>query len=393
MSNPNPLLAPAPDSPGAGSRPAQQLAPIQTAPVIAYTGEEMIPDDVRQDMNTRTREFMHVLTTLPHGGPDWKQHVSTIREVGLVEARKSTAEGNALLDEPVRSLADTADSKSPVAQDLVELRSQVRRLDPNQGGPVRRFLASLPGRELLAGWLDKYQSAQAHLDDLTARLGKSAEGLRADNQALRVEQHRLWETMARTAQWVYLVEQITVAVEAKITAAESAGDTELAEALRSEVLYVVTAKHQDLLETAATAKQNFLALELVVSTNEDLRGALEKATTTTLDVLRTTVIAAQAVTRQANVAKQVEGVRDTTSQMMVNTSQMLRENASKGARLRTATAVDVAALKESFANLYAAIEDARATQSGAVEQMNSTIRDLSGLLADSTARLDSTARG
>src|SRR5581483_5641492 len=114
------------------------------------------------------------------------------------------------------------------------------------------------------------------------------------------------------------------AIEAKIAELEAAGRTEDANALRSDALFPVRQRRQDLMTQMTVAVQGYMALDLVRRNNIELIKGVERAQTTTVAALRTAVIVSQALSRQKLVLDQITALNATTSNLIASTSEQLK---------------------------------------------------------------------
>jgi uncharacterized protein YaaN involved in tellurite resistance len=95
---------------------------------------------------------------------------------------------------------------------------------------------------------------------------------------------------------------------------------------------------------------------LIKRNNAELVKGVDRATTTTVAALETAIVTAQALANQKLVLDQIGALRTTTSNLILSTSQMLRQNAGRIQEGATNPTVDIAKLKEAFVNVRATID-------------------------------------
>ena len=173
-------------------------------------------------------------------------------------------------------------------------------------------------------YFDKYRSSQTHLNKIIESLYSGQDELRRDNAAIVGEQQRLWEVNGRLRQYIYMGQQLDAKLVERIATVE-ATDPERATALKQDLLFYVRQKVQDLTTQLAVGVQGYLALDLVRKNNLELIKGVDRATTTTVSALRTAVIVAQALADQKLVLDQITALNTTTENLIVSTSQMLRD--------------------------------------------------------------------
>ena len=132
----------------------------------------------------------------------------------------------------------------------------------------------------------------------------------------------------RLRQYIYMGQQLDAKLVERIATVE-ATDPERATALKQDLLFYVRQKLQDLTTQLAVGVQGYLALDLVRKNNLELIKGVDRATTTTVSALRTAVIVAQALADQKLVLDQITALNATTENLIVSTSQMLREQSGR----------------------------------------------------------------
>lgn len=80
----------------------------------------------------------------------------------------------------------------------------------------------------------------------------------------------MWAMMAKLAEYNELATALDTAVEAKVAALEAAGRSEDANGLRSDALFPIRQRRQDIMTQMAVAVQGYMALDLVRKNNIEL---------------------------------------------------------------------------------------------------------------------------
>ena len=204
---------------------------------------------------------------------------------------------------------------------------------------------------------------------------------------MQVEKRRLWETMERLNQYVYVAERLDARLSASIAALE-VNDSDRARAMREDVLFYVRQKHQDLLTQLAVSIQGYLAMDIVIKNNIELMKGVDRATTTTVSALRTAVVVAQALSNQKLVLEQITALNTTTSNMIESTSKMLQENSATIQQQAAAATVGLPQLQAAFANIYATMDAIDTYKIAALDSMSATIGTLEGEVGKARSYLD-----
>ncbi|GAA3069271.1 toxic anion resistance protein [Streptosporangium carneum] len=368
--------------------------PAPVAAVPAAKAATMLPlaEGRENELAAKAQQFAAELSALDHRAPDFTRKVHDISSMGDTEIRSASQVANRMLKRPVAALASAkgegADAQGRVAGQLVALRRTVIDLDPKQAasGP-RRLLGLIPFGDRLRDYFAKYQSAQKHLDDIIRALKSGQDELLKDNAAIEGEKANLWEAMTRLQEYAVMAAAIDAALEERILTLEAA-EPEKATALRSDALFAVRQKHQDILTQLAVSVQGYLALDLVRKNNLELSKGVDRATTTTVAALRTAVTVAQALANQKLVLDQITALNSTTSDLILATSEMLRTQAGAIQTQAASTTVDMDVLRKAFDNVYATMDMIDNFRSQAVESMAVTVDSLSTELAHAKTYLE-----
>ena len=348
------------------------------------------------ELADRAKSFVASLDGMDPRAPEFAKKVGDVSTIGRDDIRSAAAVTNRMLERPVAALeaargrGDEADPQRRVAATLIDLRLTIEELDPSKAdeGGLRKFLRDLiPFRKQLQTYFARYASAQTHLDKIIRSLQNGQDSLLKDNAAVEGEKARLWETMNRLQEYAVLTGALDAALADRI-AEVRVTDAAKADALTSDLLFEVRQKHQDLLTQLAVSAQGYLALDVVRKNNVELVKGVERATTTTISALRTAVIVAQALANQRLVLDQISALNTTTSNLIVATSQMLKQQSGEIAEQATSATVSLDSLETAFQNIYDTIDALDGYKVKAVETMAQTVSALQTRLAGATDYLE-----
>jgi uncharacterized protein YaaN involved in tellurite resistance len=397
---------PAGASPPAGAEPqvVTDLVLVPPAPVPAVPTERaatMLPLDPATStaLAERARGFVSALVALDPRAPEFTKKVADVAAMGGTEIRASSQVSNRMLNRPVAALA-AARGEGPdgaqkrVAGNLIELRRTVEDLDPKQADLLspRKLLGLIPFGDKIRDYFAKYQSAQKHLDTIINALQSGQDELRKDNAAIEGEKANLWQSMTKLQEYAVLAAALDAALVEQIAGVE-ASDLERANTLKSDALFTVRQRHQDLLTQLAVSAQGFLALEMVRKNNVELIKGVDRATSTTVAALRTAVIVAQALANQKLVLDQISALNETTSNLILATSEMLAQQTGRVHEQAASATVSVDALRKAFDNIYATIDAIDTFKVRALDNMAVTVTSLTAELERATTHLERARAG
>jgi uncharacterized protein YaaN involved in tellurite resistance len=154
------------------------------------------------------------------------------------------------------------------------------------------------------------------------------------------------------------------------------GQIEEANKLDSDVLFPIRQRHQDILTQLAVSVQGYLAIDMIRKNNTELIKGVERARTTTISALRTAVIVAQALANQKMVLDQIDAINTTTNNMILKTSEMLKDQTGRIHQQAASSGVSVETLQKAFDNVFQTMDAIDTFRSQANKNMEGTVRAL-----------------
>ena len=370
--------------------PGASLVLQPPAPVAAVQPEQVggmvpVPDAKKAELAATADAYAAELATLTPNSPELQAKITEITTLGRDEIQGAANASNRMLERPASALAaakgsgDAGDAQARVAKTLTDLRFQVEDLTPNRADltGARKILGFIPGGSKIARYFDRYKSAQVQLDSITRALESGQDELRKDNASIEQEKVNLWNTMGTLSEYAVLLGGLDAAVEKKITEVEvSSPDT--AKAMRSDVLFAVRQRREDILTQLAVSAQGYLAMDMVRANNVELIKGVDRARTTTLSALRTAVIVAQALTNQRLVLDQITALNKTTSDLIASNAEMLKTTSADIHRQAAASTIEIDKLEKAFQDVFATMDAIDTFRAEAASSMAVTITSLEG---------------
>jgi uncharacterized protein YaaN involved in tellurite resistance len=374
-----------------------ELSPPAAVPVVADDQvDSMVPLDeaVRTELRAKAAAYADDLAAQDPKSPAFQDKINDVARMGEREIVASARVSNRMLERPAAALSGSrggrgGDAQSRVAGTLLELRQTVTDLDPAKSDlkGARKVLGVVPFGNKLARYFQRYQSAQKQLDAIIKALDSGQDELRKDNAAIEQEKANLWAAMGKLTEYATLAKALDGAVTAKIDGLRVT-DPVAADALTSDALFPIRQRQQDLLTQLAVSVQGYLALDLVRKNNVELIKGVDRAQTTTVAALRTAVIVAQALANQRLVLDQINALNATTNNMILSTSEMLRQQSGQIQEQASSSTVDVATLQKAFDNVFATMDAIDTYKAKAVESMATTVAALETQVGRSKSYLE-----
>jgi uncharacterized protein YaaN involved in tellurite resistance len=399
-STPAPTAAPAADS------AALVLAPPAPVPVIAdeqAAGAIPVDDKTKTELDAKAQAFATELATIDTRSPEFAKKVETITSMGDKDLRASAAVSSRMLDRPAAVVkaskgggaSGNGDAQTRVAGTLVDLRNTITELDPNRAdlSGMKKVLKWVPGGDKVQKYFGKYETAQSHLNAIIKSLESGQDDLRKDNAAIETEKVNMWTTMGKLSEYNQLAAALDEAVTAKVAEMEAAGKTEDANAVKSDALFAIRQRRQDIMTQMAVSVQGYMALDLVRKNNIELIKGVDRAQTTTISALRTAVIVSQALARQKLVLDQISALNTTTSNLIEATSNQLKIQGTEINQQAASATIDVAKLQAAFDNVFQTMDAIDTFRAQAVDSMSATVTALEGQIERAKPYLERTRRG
>ena len=363
--------------------------PVMAVAPSDALGKVPVPVDERTKLDADAERLARELAQLAPESAEYQERLRALEALGNAEITRSANVANRLLDRPTRAMSALGEG-APVAKTLLDLRATVEKLDPSRQGDLfspRKLLGVLPFGNKLQAYFRGYESSQSHLNAIIDGLRHGKDELLRDNAAIEQEKATMWALMGELEKHGYLARALGDAVDREAQALQSS-EPERARALQEEVLFAARQKQQDIATQLAVNVQGYMALDLIKRNNAELVKGVDRATTTTVAALHTAIAVAQAVANQKLVLDQIDAVRGTTSELILSTSKVLRQNAARIQEGASAPTVDVEKLKEAFANVRATIDGMADYRVKALSSMERTVDSLSDEVGKAKAYIE-----
>jgi uncharacterized protein YaaN involved in tellurite resistance len=379
------------------------LAPPAPVPVVKdeeAAGAIPVDDAKKTELAAKAAAFANELAALDTRSPAFTQKVDSITSMGDKDMRAVASVSNRMLDRPAAVIKASkggggGDAQTRVSNTLVDLRTTVTELDPNRADltGVKKVLKWMPGGDKIQRYFAKYETAQTHLNAIIKSLDSGQDDLRKDNAAIETEKANMWTLMGKLSEYNALAGALDDAVTQKVAELEGAGSTENANTLKSDALFAIRQRRQDIMTQMAVSVQGYMALDLVRKNNIELIKGVDRAQTTTVAALRTAVMVSQALSRQKLVLDQITALNTTTSNLIESTSNQLRIQGAEINQQAAASTIDIQKLQVAFDNVFATMDAIDTFRTQAVDSMAQTVTALEGQIERAKPYLERTRRG
>lgn len=296
----------------------------------------------------------------------------TIESFGSDIVEKSASK-NKMLENTLGDLSKTGSEGSKVVDSLTKLNREMKELDPsginfNRNGLFSKF--TNPVRN----YFQKFERADAQINEIIASLDEGRKALAADNTTLEIEQVSLRNLTVKLGKQVELGMKMDEALTRELEEAQiNNEDPEKIKYIQDEVLFPLRQKLMDLQQMQAVNQQGYFAMEIVRRNNKELIRAVDRAKHVTVSALRTAVTVASALYNQKIVLDKVKMINDTTNDLIKQTSIMLKQQGADIQQQAMEANISVDTLKEAFRNTYEALDAVESYKEKALPQLRTQI--------------------
>lgn len=367
--------------------------PLPVAQVKVENVGQMVKIDpaVTTSLDSQVESFINDTLTFEVQDQVFKDRLQSIHHLGNAEIAKSASMSNRMLERPVRLLKNGLFGEgSAVGKNLIDLRQKIDDLNPARHGDLfspRKLLGLIPMGSRIEDYFDQYRSAQSHIGGILDGLTESKDELLRDNAAIEQEKTELWTTMQRMEQYVYIGNRLDEKLSIRIGEIE-ATNPEKAKIVKEELLFYTRQKVIDLLTQQAVSIQGYLTLDLIRKNNLELVKGVDRALTTTMSALRTAVMTAQALNNQKLVLEQIGALNTTTENMIVATSEMLKNQSTSIQQQAATSTIGVEVLQKAFDNVFETMDMIADYKVKALDSMKKTVDVLANQVEHAQRYLD-----
>lgn len=303
-----------------------------------------------------------------------REFVQVVETFGADIVRQSQAK-NSILQKRMGEFGRAGGESGEVAKGLEELSIKMRDLDPSGldftktgalgkiFNPVRRYF-------------ERYKTADAEIAGIVKSLDKGKAILKNDTTTLEIEQAAMRDLTKQLTQKIELGSQLDTYLANAVENAKISGESEeRIQFVEEEILFPLRQRLMDFQQLLVVNQQGIIAMEVVRKNNKELIRAVDRAETVTVAALRVAVTVAGALYNQKIVLEKVQMLNETTNNMIIATSRMLKEQGTAIQREAVEASISPDTLKQAFADTLSALDDISTYKTKALPQMEQTIQD------------------
>lgn len=351
-----------------------------------------VPEEVAKLQAVAESNVAEILTLDIDEFAKKKYILQSIESFGAASMRSSAAK-NSMLQVTVGSLSKDGDEGGVVAKGLMDLNRELKDLDPSLIDFTRTGIFGKlynPIRTYFA----KYQKADAAIADIIVSLDIGKTTLKNDNTTLEIEQQAMRDLTKKLMKEVQLGSLMDESIEKQIEAAKARNeDPEKVKFVTEEVLFPLRQRIMDMQQMIVVNQQGVMATEIVIRNNKELMRGVERAQTVTISALRTSVMVASALYHQKIVLKKIQMLNETTNNIIISTSIMLKDQGAEIQKGSMDANISVETMKTAFADAMEALDSINTYKQEALPKMRDTINQFKELAAKGEEQIQQLEKG
>ena len=292
----------------------------------------------------------------------------------------------------LRSLAEEGAGGKEIASNLSDLAIRMRKLDPSKVDFARKGLLSKL-HDPVERYFEQFKSARTEIETVMVSLKHGRDMLASDNIELERQEVSLLKDSQTLAKELDVANQLEVALNDAIARAEDEGvDPEKVRFVRQEILFPLEQKRQDLQTLLAVNQQGIVAMSVLRENNRALMTNIDRTSQISLRALDTGVMIQRALHDQQAQMEKVKMVGEVTESIIRGNAEALHTQGAEIQRQSSEAMIDPEVIKESFEQVFSALEEGDAYREAAIPRMQATIAELQAITDKGQERLNRLAQ-
>jgi uncharacterized protein YaaN involved in tellurite resistance len=160
------------------------------------------------------------------------------------------------------------------------------------------------------------------------------------------------------------------------------------EFLQKDVLFPLRQRIIDLQQQQAVNQHAMVTAEAIIQNNKELIRGVDRSLNVTVVAFQTASTLSIALEHQKKVLKGVQAINETTNDLLLRTSEKLRDQGAQIQQQASTASIDTNVLQESFKNVHLALEQVNNFRIKALPQMSESIEEMNKVNAEMSEVID-----
>lgn len=336
---------------------------VKTAVDTVIKEEELVELNKEADLYVKQLNSEH--------NADLSKVLSQLADLGDKEQRDAGQTLSAL-KRPVTAMMSGKNDEIPTT--LLDLRKVVSELNPNslQVTGMKRMMYKVFKKNPLETYVHKYQSIDKQIEEIIRSLLVGRDNLREDTVGLEMLKEQSQQKIYALDKQVYLGKKLAGMLEAEKQNPERQKDIPLI----NDALEKILVRTRNMQQAKSVLLQSIASVDIIKKNNEKLSEAIRNAITMTQNVVTVSAAIQLALTNQRKTIDAVNATNEAIESMVLSNSRALKENTEETTRLLENPAIGMEKLRESFQNVFAAIEASEKSTERIIESSKKFVIEL-----------------
>jgi uncharacterized protein YaaN involved in tellurite resistance len=302
---------------------------------------------------------------------DLSNVLSQLAALGDKEQREAGETLNALKN-PVTAMMNGKHDEVP--KTLLELRKVVGQLDPNSvnASGLKRVVYKVFRKNPMETYLHKYQSIDKQIEAIIKALLVGRDNLQEDSVDLEMLKEQSLKKIEALDKQVYLGKRLADMLERERQKPERQKDVPLI----NDALEKILVRTRNMQQAKSILLQSIASVDIIKKNNEKLIEAIRNAITMTQNVVTVSAAIQLALNNQRKSIDAVNATNEAIETMIVSNSRALKQNTEETTRLLENPAIGMEKLRESFQNVFAAIQASEESTERIIQSSKTFVKEL-----------------
>jgi uncharacterized protein YaaN involved in tellurite resistance len=336
---------------------------------IEVVVDTVIKDDELVELNKEADLYVQKLNS--EHNADLSKVLAQLADLGDKEQRDAGQTLTAL-KRPVTAMMNGKNEDIP--KTLLDLRKVVSELDPNslQATGMKRIMFKVFKKNPMETYVHKYQSIDKQIEEIIKSLLVGRDNLREDSVGLEMLKEQSQQKIHALDKQVYLGKKLADMLEVEKQNPERQKDIPLI----NDALEKILVRTRNMQQAKSVLLQSIASVDIIKKNNEKLTEAIRNAITMTQNVVTVSAAIQLALTNQRKTIDAVNATNEAIESMILSNSQALKQNTEETTKLLENPAIGMEKLRESFQNVFAAIEASERSTERIIESSKMFVKEL-----------------
>ncbi|MDM5154950.1 toxic anion resistance protein [Bacillus sp. DX1.1] len=331
--------------------------------------DTVIKDEELVELNKEADLYVQKLNS--EQNMDLSKVLSQLGDLGDKEQRDAGQTLSAL-KRPVTAMMNGKNEDIP--NTLLDLRKVVSELDPNslKTTGMKKIMYKVFKKNPMETYVHKYQSIDKQIEEIIRSLLVGRDNLQEDTVGLEMLKEQSYAKIHGLDKQVYLGRKLAGMLEVEKQNPERQKDIPLI----NDALEKILVRTRNMQQAKSVLLQSIASVDIIKKNNEKLSEAIRNAITMTQNVVTVSAAIQLALTNQRKTIDAVNATNEAIESMVLSNSQALKQNTEETTKLLENPAIGMDKLRESFQNVFAAIEASEKSSERIIESSKKFVIEL-----------------